>query len=236
MAGFVNSDVDTLGDAKATLHEETGIEWLKLDSTVGMSIDGVQSALQVGGSLEGWRFARFDEVSFMVDSLLSSIPFNGRQNVILSSSFSGVSENFIYKMGLTTYLEFGGSVNRAYSKGLYINEDGDTVLSGTVRERRGATMTNMYFYDGLENASYTTSYSDSTTGVFLVSDGGLTLSSINDPSINASNPNSPFNVNAPLGVACLGLFSLIAVRRKQPLKLMRSNLIISFKPTLSRLT
>ena len=215
MAGFVNSDVDTLGDAKATLHEETGIEWLKLDSTVGMSIDGVQSALQVGGSLEGWRFARFDEVSFMVDSLLSSIPFNGRQNVILSSSFSGVSENFIYKMGLTTYLEFGGSVNRAYSKGLYINEDGDTVLSGTVRERRGATMTNMYFYDGLENASYTTSYSDSTTGVFLVSDGGLTLSSINDPSINASNPNSPFNVNAPLGVACLGLFSLIAVRRKQ---------------------
>ncbi len=214
-AGFVNSDVDVLGDAKATLHEETGIEWLKLESTVGMSIDDVQSALQSGGSLEGWRLPRFEEVSFMVDSLLSSVPFNGRQNVILSSSFSGVSENFIFKMGLTNYLAFGGSVNRAYSKGLYINENGDTVLSGTVRERKGSTMTNMYFYDGLENASYTTSYSDSTTGVFLVSDGGLTLSSINDPSINANNPNSPFNVSAPFGFAFFGSFLLIAVRRKQ---------------------
>lgn len=214
-AGFVNSDVDTLGDAKATLHEETGIEWLKLDSTVGMSLDDVEGALQTGGSLEGWRLPSFDEVSFMVDSLLSAVPFNGRQSVVLSSSFSGVSENFIFKMGLTNYLTFSGSVNRAYSKGLYTNENGDTALSGTVRERKGSTMTNMYFYDGLENASYTTGYSDSTTGVFLVSDGGLTLSSINDPSRNARNPNSPFNVSAPLGAACLSLFSLIAVRRKQ---------------------
>jgi hypothetical protein len=214
-AGFVDTDVSVVGDKKATLHEETGLEWLKLDNTVGMSIDDVSSAIQAGGILSGWRFALETEVSFMVDTLLGNVPFNGRQNVMLSNAFTNDSENFIFKMGLSNYLTFGGGVDRAYSKGAYLNDAGERIMSGTVRERRYAKMTTMYFYDGLENASYNTSYSDSTTGVFLVSDGGLTLSSRNDPSLNINNSNAPINVSVPLSMAGFGLLSLFCLRRKK---------------------
>jgi len=45
-------------------------------------------------------------------------------------------------------------------------------------------------------------------GVLLVSDGGVTLSSINDPSLNIQNPQAPINqVSAPL----LGGFGLMTI-------------------------
>lgn len=47
-------------------------------------------------------------------------------------------------------------------------------------------------------------------GVYLVSDGGLTLSSINNPEININNPKSPINqvsdVSAHAGLGILGMF------------------------------
>jgi len=39
------------GDGLATLHEETGIEWLKVTNTLGQSVDDVQAELAPGGSL-----------------------------------------------------------------------------------------------------------------------------------------------------------------------------------------
>jgi parallel beta-helix repeat protein len=58
-------------------------------------------------------------------------------------------------------------------------------------------------------------YTDNSYGVYLVSDGGTTLSSQQDPSINANNANAPAaNVSAPvlLGLMSLGLFGFASRR------------------------
>lgn len=57
-----------------------------------------------------------------------------------------------------------------------------------------------------------------TAGVYLVSDGGTTLSSINDPSININNPKAPINmadVSAPVGLATAGVLMLMLGARRR---------------------
>jgi hypothetical protein len=61
-----------------------------------------------------------------------------------------------------------------------------------------------------------TNYSNDAFGVYLVSDGGTTLSSINDPSLNANNANAPASVPLPATAALLGLGLLgFGARRKK---------------------
>ena len=70
-------------------------------------------------------------------------------------------------------------------------------------------------------SSWSSSNTSSSTyfGYFLVSDGGTTLSSIQDPSLNSNNPNAPgvADVSAPVGMAgaTLALFLMGARRNKR---------------------
>jgi hypothetical protein len=52
---------------------------------------------------------------------------------------------------------------------------------------------------------HTSPAKNASSGVFLVSDGGFTYSSINTPTINANNANAPADVPAPF------LLSLVAL-------------------------
>ena len=65
-AELIETDWKAGGDALATLHEETGLEWLDLTQTDGMSIDQVAAQTGEGGSFEGWRIATFDEIDTFV--------------------------------------------------------------------------------------------------------------------------------------------------------------------------
>lgn len=67
------------------------------------------------------------------------------------------------------------------------------------------------------SASVNMSYRDSAFGVFLVSDGGTTLSSTTNTDININNPNAPVNsqsedVNSPAPGLLAGLCLLMALR------------------------
>jgi hypothetical protein len=87
--------------------------------------------------------------------------------------------------------------------------------------------TDVYVRTGVYNGNIVISQEDNITytssahylGVFLVSDGGTTLSSINDPSLNINNSAAPINnaVSVPLP-ATLGLLGLslagFGLRRK----------------------
>jgi hypothetical protein len=66
------------------------------------------------------------------------------------------------------------------------------------------------------NATNDTSSSYTAYGVYLVSDGGTTQSSLNDPSLNANNANAPSSVPLPATAALLGLGLLgFGARRKK---------------------
>lgn len=58
-------------------------------------------------------------------------------------------------------------------------------------------------------------HASSDFGVYLVSDGGVTLSSINDPTLNQNNPNSPAKLSVPGAIAALGLAGLFGWRRRK---------------------
>lgn len=83
--------------------------------------------------------------------------------------------------------------------------------------RRGLTTFNSL--SGLINSGRRdTEYSLSRFGVWLVSDGGTTLTSINNPTLNLNNPKAPINmadVSAPAGLAAAGVLMLMLGARRR---------------------
>jgi hypothetical protein len=194
-AGFVHTDWNVEGDAQATLHEETGIEWLKLNNTGGMSINQVSA----DNSYEGWRFPTDAEMSEMILGLVGDIDY------IVSTNGSSSGESPEYYAAAQTWID-AFSVTKSNptvttSWGLH-----GTSFSG------GRTFSNG---DGLiykSYSNYTPDHSHIAWGVFLVSDGGTTLSSQQDPSINANNAIN----NVPVALASLlPLFGLAFARRRR---------------------
>jgi hypothetical protein len=185
-AELISTDWKTTGDSLATLDSETGIEWLDLTQTWNLSILTVQGLLDT--NYEGWRLPTRNEVAVMMNTNGFS-PVNG-----LFGSF------------------FGYTYNAERSYGLVFNDTkatlgGNTVLMSGVRN-------GSYVYTNI-NQSDALSYRHGTKGVFLVNDGGVTLSSINDPSLNANNPNAPV-ADVPVTFALGGLAMMaFGLRRKQ---------------------
>jgi MYXO-CTERM domain-containing protein len=209
-AGFVDTDRYTTGDKRAFLHEETGLEWLNLDETVGKSIDTVSSLLN--STYDGWRFATDDEVELLVQSAFAPYSFNsgvtsisGTNDVVLHA-YTSSWINLVSKTGAASNLW-------DYGNGFYTKNNG-TVVTVEVISRVTHSLDRV-----TEDATggFTTSTSYRNTGVFLVSDGGTTLSSQLDPSLNINNPNSPAssNVSSPALLGLLGFGALVFGARRR---------------------
>jgi len=67
-AALVAADRFVSGDGLITQDTETGLEWLDLTETVGMSYNSVTSELGDGGLFEGWRYATAVETFSLFDS------------------------------------------------------------------------------------------------------------------------------------------------------------------------
>jgi hypothetical protein len=57
-----------------TTDTESGLDWLDVTETVGMSYNIVFAQLVTGGTYEGWRYATGDEVNTLVSNALSISP------------------------------------------------------------------------------------------------------------------------------------------------------------------
>ena len=200
-AELVSTDWKTEGDALATLDTETGIEWLDLSETDELSIDTVVSMTSAGGEFEGRRLPSQSEVTALLNTLFPAGISTGKHT---STEKYGESVSAFYE--LFGYTGTDADTPRAY--GLYQRDD-----TGAVR-MAGVSGSNTVFAN-YSHSLYSTTFSHTYYGVWLVSDGGDTLSSINDPSLNIMNANSPYNV--PLaGSGALALLALGAgVRRKR---------------------
>lgn len=207
-ADLVATDWKTSGDALATLHEETGIEWLDLTQTDGMSIQEVIDQTNQGGTFEGWRLPTFDEIDTFV-----RYAFNGKLPANSTQTQGGninepVYRNFTDIMGLTHT-----AGDRRHSLGLGADDNGSIYSFGVLGYTSGGTST--FFRSGHSEASYTFDTARPEAGVYLVSDGGVTYSSINDPTLNARNPNAPINNVPAMGLAGLAFAGLAFRRKKQ---------------------
>jgi hypothetical protein len=219
-AALVESDWQSTGDALATLDTDTGIEWLDLTQTLDMSINQAESLTGAGSIFEGWRLPTRAEVAQMMTTAFASeadliANFEGQRHI-----FTGVAitetRNFQSLFGIG----YNSGSNRG-TRGQFKNDPGQTyqaVESGVTylrADNRVVISTN--------SPRTGTDYDQHSwyLSVYLVSDGGTTLSSQLDPSLNSNNVQSPINnVSAPalLGLMSLGLFGFTARNRSSILK------------------
>jgi hypothetical protein len=111
---------------------------------------------------------------------------------------------------------FGYTYNTERTYGLFLNDTKET-LGGMNVLMSGMRYGNHYANNINQSDSLT--YRHGTKAVFLVSDGGTTLSSINNPSLNANNVNAPSSVPLPATALLMGLGLTRFMRRKEKNKL-----------------
>lgn len=195
-AELISTDLSTFDDGLATLDTETGIEWLDLTQTDGMSITQVESLLD--STFAGWRLPTSAEATEMMNNHFLSIGQLGSTNITGTESADLFNE-FQGFFGLTnntaTTQSVRGLIKNDTATGLnpfakVVQFGGYSAISPNV------THTYTHMNDGV-TSDY--NFSNASYGIYLVSDGGVTISSINNPSLNINNINAPINaVSVPL--------------------------------------
>lgn len=228
-ASFQQVSVYSDGDQMATLDKSTGIEWLDTNLTKGESFTSLSSRLGESGDLYGWRLPTKDEVFTMLDNYFGATyqgVFDTGESVtdstdvnFSSSKYAYTALHFINTFGQeelktpsnTDYnykqmrIRFKGSSGNAeylsvYHSGYKVYTGGNPIKDVSIRT--------------YEQNDPKGTYANRSHGYFLVSDGGVTLDSINNPNLNENNPNSPYNVPVPVwGVACFGALLLLRKRK-----------------------
>lgn len=195
-AAFVATDWIVADDGLATLDTDTGLEWLDLTLTDNKSYSEVTALLST--TLSGWRFPTASEVHAMMSSFFSVVStyddatYNVKTNTKQGSGEHANGPLFRALFGHTySYYQSGNDWSRA-SYGLFKDDSGNIVMSGEHRRNywNGSYYSIYHNYD----VGVTTDIAKyANGGYFLVSDGGLTLSSVANPELNINNPNSPIN-------------------------------------------
>lgn len=199
-AEFQHTDWKAEGDSLATLDTDTGLEWLKLTETNGRSFVNVSQNLSTDFS--GWRLPTAAEVTDMFRNLLGE-PY-GYEGAPPERITDGTTAEV--KALSQTYL---GKTAANYAYGWFMPAPGDEYVAG------GGYWSGTFYTYWTYGSSQPTA-GRVATGVYLVSDGGTTLSSQLDPSINTPR-NASADVSAPAaGIAgVLGLMLMGRFRRQK---------------------
>lgn len=201
-AAFVSTDWKSTEDKSATLDTSTGLEWLDLTHTFGKSYATVEG--QLSTVYAGWRLPTYAEIVRLTTNIFA--PYGQSPYV---SNFTNSTAVAQFKA------MFGSSAYTMYQVGFFKDAGGSVRVIGM-----GDAAKHMY---GLNHPYYYPVNGEATGhGVWLVSDGGTTISSINNPALNINNPNAPVNQvpDSPVDVPVhtwfgLGLLLTILLRRKK---------------------
>jgi hypothetical protein len=149
----------------------------------------------------GWRIPTFNEVESLFRGIDARMPAAGDGINRLEGTYT--SQHMVDLFSKTS--RYISSRNTQYfSQALHTSLDGNSARLGNFAyDINGSPGGNVMHYN---NPTSNLAYKNASYGVFIVSDGGTTLSSINDPSLNAMNDNAPVNnVPLPATAALLGL-------------------------------
>ena len=185
------------GDNLSMLDTLSGKEYLSFSQTRDYNLESITSELN--GKFSGWRIASYDEIKGLLSSYIKGYDFE--QSLAWSNSLTLGGQDKENALLLRSLMRPSSTFDGHYSTGLHYDQEGLETSSG-VNSWSGADMG----FDIDQKYAY--------TAVWLVSDGGTTYSSIQDPSINI--PKSATSVPLPLtaGILSLSLFGLIRKRKK----------------------
>lgn len=209
-AGFVSIDWQVEGDNKVALHEETGIEWMKHSVTRSTSLASVEAQTGVGGIYENWRLPTFAEVTTM----MSAFPAPRQTTTSYGASSTDASSDYS-SLNNTMNLFFGTFQSVPDNSGRYATffhraDSGSIVRSGF------RLFYGQYSKVAIRYLGHSGGLGGIAESVFLVNDGGISISSIQNPSLNVNNAEAPVNsVSTPIGLGAGFLaLGLLRLRRK----------------------
>lgn len=215
-AELIKGDWKVANDNLSIIDTQTGIEWLSLKETDGLSIASVQSQLET--TFSGWRLPTSGEVAAMMDNVMPSTTVSLTGQTYGYETVLSRPENLAFGHLFGWTHGYPGNTMYPESTGLHLfKEYGPTYVAKTGVSYPHTAASRMIVNQVLSQNLNDTG--GGTSGVFLVSDGGVSIESINNPMLNANNANSPYNATSvplPATGALLALaLSGFAVRRKQ---------------------
>ena len=99
-----------------TTDTTTGLDWLDVTASIGLSFDQVSAQSGAGQQFEGWCYATVAELStFLLDAGISTVPHNNipatqlslHQDIITLLGPTFTDADLVYTAGLTSLLEAG---------------------------------------------------------------------------------------------------------------------------------
>ena len=204
---FFETDVSSIGDALSTLDYSTGLEWLDFSQTAGMSIDQVRTETEVGGRFYGWRLPTGKEVTTLFNNWFD---YDSDGQTPQTTHWRVFDKNSSWT---STFADTFGYSNFPRSYALYEGANDQTLLFGV----GNFSNADYLYFNYISGDAPTSSDSSVYFGVSLVSDGGTTLSSINDPLLNINNANAPVNNVSAFGfsMVTVAMMGLLGFRRRQ---------------------
>lgn len=176
-AEIVQGDWRSNGDGLAFVNTKDGTEWLSVTSTMGWSLAKLQSEIQDGGVLEGWRIPNQSEL----ESVLNAIMPRVKPENMYVKPWSGLQ---VEEWNALRDLFWDGDRSTSYAYG-WTQYDG-----GSDFYRTGTANQELWSGIGVKAKHWGSlgGGSRADTGFFLVGNGSTSLVG----QANASNVPSPF--------------------------------------------
>jgi len=183
-AELLTRDVYAPGDQKAVSDTVSGLDWLSLTETFGMSVDSVKAQLGAGGLFEGWRLPDAGESFAILAQIFEGVPSTTTN--IYGAEYNAMSETWKQVFGAVD-----GANGNFMSFGLFFSRAGGSYKIAGVDYYNGVTSgATGYSSTGVNGA-----FSNPYYGVFLVRDTPI------------DNISEPTDVPAP---AMLWVVALVA--------------------------
>jgi hypothetical protein len=191
-AELIHSDWKTAGDGLTTIDTSTGLEFLKLTETEGISVNQVKSELD--STYLGWHFATKVEAFQFMESAFPGLNLSGIENTPTNLlTFSGNFQDRIAFYDVNALYE-----KKSNSYGFIYNGSQAPTITGTD--------TNVLMNQLRIFSNHSQGYSNDSSGLYystwLVKDAGYTF-------------NVSRDVNTPFALSGLALLCFGAIRRKR---------------------
>jgi hypothetical protein len=185
-ASLVQWDAFTLDDGKAVKDQSTGLVWLDLDLTAGLTYK------QAASSFAGWEYATSTMVESLLEGIFTNINFSGPLGLVYQFEQNCANTSSCYQTAKLWQSLFGSITGsqyyQQYSYGLYADVDniirmGGAYVNGSGSANRYGSEFSSTFLNDLAAPLY---------GSFLVKSDSIakTITLSNLPVIQASAPSS----------------------------------------------
>ena len=188
-AELIENDWKALGDNAVTLDTISGLAWLDLTESGGQSYN--QTMLELDTVFAGWRIPTETEVQTLYVNAFSNY-----------DPQSSVTKIALYNDERVSWIDlFNGGTERYM--GMFLRDNGTLAQTG---------VWSGYLYN-TNHADIGADYHHSLYGTYLVSDEGVTYSSLNDPANNTDVPNVSVPLPASVGLLALAMLGFSARRK-----------------------